>query len=380
MNKVFFSVCIWIFIGFFPSNLAESGRVEFKKDQLETGNTNFYLDKNISDGPYIFYEGRNIIAKWIENDSLVGEIITENNLNSFHTKFKVFPDHVSLKQKRFKRMNYKQDYQGVEKFIALSDIHGQYNLFVDLLKAHTVIDSSGNWCFGNGHLVINGDIFDRGESVTETLWLVYQLEKQADEEGGKVHFLLGNHDVMVMEKDFRYTHYKYLRTAELMDTTYDYLYSEQTFLGRWLRNSPIMITINNTLITHAGISPQFIDYNLTPQKANKLYQNKIIGQQWETIQTDSVLVLLDGKDGPLWYRGYFNNNEITEDQLDDILKYFKKDYIVVGHTSLKTITPLFNGKVYGIDSSIKLGKYGEVLIYENGEFFRGTLNGEMIKL
>lgn len=379
MKRIFFFISIYVLFGLFTTLFAESEKLRSANTESELDGLEFYLDSNITDGPYIFYEGRKIIVKWVENNLLITETVTKNNIEHFKSKFKVFPDYERL-NKRFKSGNYKQDYQEVEKFIAISDIHGQYDLFVELLQAHNVIDKNGDWSFGNGHLVVNGDIFDRGEGVTEALWLVYQLSLQAEKEEGKVHYLMGNHEAMVLDKDLRYVNKKYLNNAALMDTTYDYLYSDKTFMGRWLRTRPLIITINNTLITHAGISTKFIDYQLTIQKTNKLYLNNIVGQAWETIRTDSVLVFLSDADGPLWHREYFDENEFTEDNLNLVLKYFNKDYLIVGHTSLKEVTTLLNGKVFAIDSSIKLGKEGEILIYENAEFFKGNLSGERTKL
>jgi len=35
--------------------------------------------------------------------------------------------------------------------------------------------------------------------------------------------------------------------------------------------------------------------------------------------------------------------------------------------------------VYGVDSSIKLGEYGELLLIEGKNYYRGTKDGERIK-
>ena len=56
------------------------------------------------------------------------------------------------------------------------------------------------------------------------------------------------------------------------------------------------------------------------------------------------------------------------------------DHIIVGHCSNQEVVQLYNNKIFGVDSSIKKGKYGEVLIIKNKRFFRGTLNGKLIKL
>ena len=120
----------------------------------------FSQDNLISDGPYIFIDNGNLIEK---------EIID----NQVFIK--------TLKPSQFDTLFYpsKSIYKYVSKIAALSDIHGQYDLFITLLMNNEIIDKNLNWIFGKGHLVINGDIFDRGDQVNETLWFVYKLELQA---------------------------------------------------------------------------------------------------------------------------------------------------------------------------------------------------------
>ena len=62
-------------------------------------------------------------------------------------------------------------------YFAISDIHGQHELFIKLLQSQKVINEENQWIYDKGHLVIVGDIFDRGDQVTETLWFLFFLEK-----------------------------------------------------------------------------------------------------------------------------------------------------------------------------------------------------------
>lgn len=55
------------------------------------------------------------------------------------------------------------------------------------------------------HLMIIGDIFDRGKDVPQIFWLFYKLEEEAAKAGGHVSFILGNHEPMVLANDLRYT-------------------------------------------------------------------------------------------------------------------------------------------------------------------------------
>ena len=66
--------------------------------------------------------------------------------------------------------------------------------------------------------------------------------------------------------------------------------------------------------------------------------------------------------------------------ISKILKLVDADHIVVGHTTNEQLTQLFNNRIFVVDSGLKRGKYGEVLIIKNNRFFRGTLSGELIEL
>ncbi len=85
---------------------------------------------------------------------------------------------------------------GVEKIVAVGDIHGDYKAFIKILKGTELIDCKLHWTGGKTHLVQIGDVLDRGDYAKEILDLLMKLEKEAEEAGGKVHMLLGNHEEM----------------------------------------------------------------------------------------------------------------------------------------------------------------------------------------
>ncbi|MBK7410171.1 MAG: metallophosphoesterase [Saprospirales bacterium] len=194
----------------------------------------------------------------------------------------------------------------MKNLVAISDIHGQYTLMVDLLSAHGVIDNSNHWTFGEGHLVVVGDVFDRGGDVLDILWLVYNLEKEAEMEGGMVHYLIGNHEVMNLGNDLRYVNKKYRYTTIMLRKPYPQLFGPDTSLGRWIRSKPVAISINDMVFVHAGFSETCLDLDLSFGEINTTFQERIIDQPEEYIQADPILRVLTGADGPLWSRGYFN--------------------------------------------------------------------------
>ena len=315
----------------------------------------------ISDGPYVFIEKNKLIKKSIINSEVISSSL---DINSYDTLY--LPE--------------KSTYNNVKKIIALSDIHGQYDLTIELLKNNKVIDKELNWNFGKGHLVIAGDIFDRGDKVNEVLWLVYKLEIQAKNDGGRVHFVLGNHEFMVLQKDLRYIHEKYKVSSKLIGLEYDQLYGNKTVLGRWLRSKPSIIKINNNVFTHGGVSEEFlINRGVDFEKIN-LMMRYYIDTPFEEMNS-SIYNLYNGEKSLIWYRDYFKEygEDLTDADISKILKMLNTKHIVVGHCSYDQVVQLYNNKIFGVDSSIKNGKYGEVLLIKKRKFYRGTLKGELIE-
>src|SRR3954454_15567465 len=97
------------------------------------------------------------------------------------------------------------EWTGVERVVAVGDVHGDYTDFVSVLRAARLIDDKGKWIGGKAHLVQTGDVVDRGADLRKVLDLLMSLEKQAAKAGGQVHALIGNHEAMNLYGDLRYT-------------------------------------------------------------------------------------------------------------------------------------------------------------------------------
>ena len=177
----------------------------------------------ISDGPYVMVNSNELEVNWLCENTVKQVGISSNKLpfNFEHCGLDIIID-------RDKFLNDALIYQGDFKVAAASDFHGQYDLMLKLLMNNHIINDKKQWVFGNGHFVITGDVFDRGDKVTEILWFLYQLEQQAEQAGGKVHLLLGNHEVMVLNGDLRYLHPKYVETAKRLQQPFERLYGKDT--------------------------------------------------------------------------------------------------------------------------------------------------------
>lgn len=332
----------------------------------------------INDGPYVFENDDSYTIKWIENGQLDSLQILNKEISGDEDfgKYGFLSEILSSPQSS----EVKTDFRNVKTIALLSDIHGQFELFEKILLNNSIIDNEGNWSFGEGHLVIVGDVFDRGPTVTETLWLILKLEIQAAKAGGAVHYTLGNHDIMIFNRDLRYVHEKYNFTCELMGMDYSALYGKNTLIGKWLRKKPVAMSINNILINHAGISEKIVEHKLSLKDINKLFRERIFDRTKETIREDSLATLLYRSSGPIWFRGYFKDENFTGKDLDRILDFYNKNTIFVGHSTKKEILSFFEGKLYVVDSGIKYGKTGEILFWQNGKFWKADQNGEILSI
>ena len=266
-------------------------------------------------------------------------------------------------------------FMGVPKELAVSDLHGDFAPFVDILIKGGVIDSSRQWIFGTGHLVVNGDVFDRGDKVTECLWLIHQLQLKAPAHGGRVHFTLGNHEAMVLRADNRYIHEKYLDgISKKSRIRHEDLYGPDMVLGRWLRTLPAVVVINDILFVHAGISPELIENDHDAARLND-EMHRAIDLTSAATAFDTKAKLLLGSFGPVWYRGFHYAMEdrypqATSEDIDKLLTYYGVSTIVVGHSQVDEVMPLYGGRVYAIDVRVEALGYQQALLWEDGDFYR----------
>ncbi|MCL1140147.1 metallophosphoesterase [Shewanella pneumatophori] len=326
------------------------------------------------DGPYVFNDSSakkatKHSAYWVCNAELKHNYASDKQLTR--------PDNCGQLPQPLLSDTVKQimpdSYDGIKKIVTLSDVHGQYDVLITLLKNQNIIDANNNWAFGDGHMVITGDMFDRGDKINEVLWFVYQLDRQAKAAGGMLHLLMGNHEQMVLGGDLRYVHQRYDLASKLLNKSNDALYGEDTEIGQWLRSKHTLVKINDVLYMHGGISSEWLTRELTISQANQIFRDNI-GRSKKELKQDELLNFLFYGNGPTWYRGYFKDS-FREAELDKILAYFNVRHITVGHTSQTQVLGLFNNKLIAVDSSIKRGVQGELLLIENGELIRGLYNG-----
>src|SRR5262245_20748127 len=271
---------------------------------------------------------------------------------------------------------------GVERIVAIGDVHGAYDRFVAILKVASVVDDRLRWSGGKAHLVQLGDVVDRGPDSRKALDLLQRLEGEAARAGGRVHALLGNHEAMRILGDLRYvtpgeyerftnqqpeeTRRRYVQAngasaAEqdrmLKDTPLRIVEMRQAFgrdgeYGKWLRTLDAVAKINGILFLHGGISPAVAA--MPCETINATVRRELTADLDKT-RAAPLQSLTAREDGPLWYRGLAQQPDAFEPEVDQILSMQNARAIVVAHTVAadSRLRVRFGGKVVQLDTGMQ---------------------------
>ena len=305
----------------------------------------------------------------------------------------------------------------VPRVVAISDVHGAYDAMVKTLQNADVLGDDLLWSGGATHLVVTGDLLDRGPDSRQAMDLLMRLEEEADAAGGRVHLLLGNHEVMNLVGDLRYVAAaEYAAFAEEDDAaaTDDndsdkalppgFLAHRRAFAadgqyGAWLLGKPLIVVINDTAFVHGGLSPRVAelglegingemkarlaeyvtqmgvlidaavirhsdDYYERPEMLAALPADKSRPAELQAA-IDTVIRLSDDaihqSDSPLWYRGNVACSPlIAIDQLSAALERIGATRVVIGHTPTpaRGVLQRLDGRVIEIDTGMLNNYYG----------------------
>lgn len=282
---------------------------------------------------------------------------------------------------------------GVDRVVAIGDIHGDYENYIVALEAAGLVDRKGKWTGGETHLVQTGDIPDRGPDTVKIIEHLDKLAKQAKKKGGQVHSLIGNHEAMNVYGDLRYVHpgefaaFESRNSQALLDRYYDlvlqslrennpeaFLALPENYREEWNKthppgwvehrqawdpkwnpegelakrtiNSKIAVQVNDMVFLHGGLSGKYCQNSLeslTEQARFKL-------QHYDPANPG----ILEDPYGPLWYRGLSGAApEASTETVAAILDRHQAKHIVVGHTPTGgAIFTRYDGAVIQIDTGL----------------------------
>lgn len=298
---------------------------------------------------------------------------------------------------------------GVERIVAIGDLHGDYQSYLLTLKSAGLIDERDRWSGGNTHLVQLGDIPDRGAETLKIIAHMETLSRQAAKKGGRVHNLMGNHEAMNTYGDLRYVSagefaaFSNNKSAALRDRYYEnvladiktrdpekfanlpegfrdewdkthplgWVEHQQAWNPRWnpdgryfewVMDTEVAIQINDMIFLHGGLSSAYCQNSLASLTEKARAALRESNPSTPSILTDQL--------GPLWYRGLSGvEPEASSETVDAILAQNNARHIIVGHTPTEgAIWPRYATRVIQVDTGLSAHYGGHIGYLEvNGE-------------
>jgi serine/threonine protein phosphatase 1 len=160
------------------------------------------------------------------------------------------------------------------KYFVTSDIHGHYYVLVDALKEAGFDEENADH-----HLLVLGDMFDRGDESKEVFEYLYALHQK-----NKATIVLGNHDTFMMEllegnydrAKFNIARNGFLHTLESFTNHKDSsrlslkeykkeIENQYPYMYDWLNSLPLFLELGDYIFVHGGIDPSLKDW----KKASK---------------------------------------------------------------------------------------------------------------
>jgi hypothetical protein len=298
----------------------------------------------------------------------------------------------------------REAWDGVDRVVAVGDVHGDYDQLLTVLRDAAVVDRRGRWIGGRAHLVQTGDRVDRGRDSRKVMDLLMRLEKEAKKAGGAVHPLVGNHEAMNVLGDLRYVtpeEYAAFRTpdsAALREALFSRFleerhtqglgtptdaerraweaerplgfvehrlaFSPRGTYGAWIGRQNAVIRIGDTLFLHGGIAPKYSDFSLRDLDERVRH---------ELLEADPMTaVVVSDQEGPLWYRGLAQGDPALAGHLEGVLKRHGCRRMVIAHTVTDgLVMPRYGGRLVMIDVGMSrfFGGPPAALVLEGGKPF-----------
>jgi hypothetical protein len=290
-----------------------------------------------------------------------------------------------------------------QRIVAVGDLHGDYQAWLQIARAAGLIDANGHWSGGKTILVQLGDVTDREPDSLKIIRSLQQLQAEAPRAGGEVIVVLGNHEAMNLLGDYRYTtpgeyaafvddrsaarrerlymanrvqleaaaratnpkalpsevREQWLARTPLGWVEHRLAWSPTGELGKWAARNPAVVRIGDTLFVHGGLSAE---YSKIPIEEI----NRRTAAAMASGEDDPKSILNDSL-GPLWYRGLVGRDPDAEaaraaapkpapgfsDEVNTVLGNTGAKRLVIGHTpSLTGIAITNGGKLIRIDTGI----------------------------
>ena len=254
--------------------------------------------------------------------------------------------------------------------VAIGDLHGDLRGFGAIGRACGLLDERGGWRGGGTHLVLMGDLVG-GEHSRLLLNAIIRLEREAMRAGGRVHALLGNHDLLPIAGRFEKLTSRERREYRKSD------FQAQGRYADWVLKRPTILKIGRTLYVHAGLDRWALDTD--PGEVNAHVRAWIAHLQGVGPRPPrQTRWTFDDDDSPMWTRAFRPRGRRPKDApsrktIRAVLERLGAERIVLGHSptddgSIVLDHPHYGESVVLIDTRISdaaRGRLGALAIEDD---------------
>ena len=238
-----------------------------------------------------------------------------------------------------------------KRVVAFGDVHGDLEATKRALKVGGAIDDGGHWNGGDLFVVQVGDQLDRGDDDRAILDYFEQLREEAAKAGGTFLSLNGNHELMNVSFDFRYTTEGANRAFEDVPVPAGLASHPAAPRGRAaafapgglyaqkLAKQPLYAVVGGSVFAHGGILKKHLDYGLDKMDAEV--------RDWLSVCRRITQAASDCA------------------SLSEVLKMMQAQRLVMGHTPQRAgVSLACDGKAVRIDTGLARYYQGPIEVLE----------------
>jgi hypothetical protein len=263
----------------------------------------------------------------------------------------------------------------LKRVVVMGDLHSDISSMRQAFQLAGATDQNGEWIGGNLTIVQLGDLIGRSDDEREVLDFMFSIQAKAELAGGKVHALIGNHEVMGARVDNQavgpnpFPAYEGIEGLDLNDTRLQWLPPNQRARGAALMAGgpyasrlagfPVVLKLDETVYVHGGVVPRWATYGI--HRINQEVSQWLLGN---TPEPDSSL-RVDDSDRVMWTRQFSSNvSDLDCQSLDESLRILNAKRMIVAHTVHAEITSRCDDKVWAVDVGMSRAYGGDIQLLE----------------
>lgn len=261
------------------------------------------------------------------------------------------------------------------RIVVMGDLHADIGATRRAFQLAGATNAADEWIGGALTIVQLGDFIGRSDDDRQVLDFIFAIREKAEAGGGKVHALIGNHEVFGARVDNQavgrspFSAFNDLQNLNLDDPRLARLPESQRARGaalmaggpyaKRLAEFPAVLQLGDTVYVHGGVVPRWAEYGI--ERINQEVSQWLQGNSEEPNSTRGV----DNGDRVMWTRQFSYDVDYYDCAvLDESLRILGAKRMIVAHTVHAQITAMCDNKLWAIDVGMSRAYGGELQVLE----------------